>query len=143
QSVSIFVVYPLVPWIAVLSLGYVFGPLIQSGSEQRRNACLRLGLALIGTFVVVRATNLYGDPQPWKPQSTLLGTVLSFVNCEKYPPSLLFLCMTIGGSMLLVAGIGEPKSRLSQVIITFGRVPFFFYLAHIFLVHGMTVVWAQ
>src|SRR5262249_22168010 len=123
--------------------GVVFGPVMQMSIHERRKACLRLGLLLSGIFILVRATNLYGDPQPWKSQPTLLETVLSFINCEKYPPSFLFLCMTLGGSLLLLACVVEPKARLSQVIITFGRVPFFFYVAHIFLLHGMAVLWAQ
>jgi uncharacterized membrane protein len=140
---TIFVVYPLVPWIAVLALGYVFGPAMQESPEQRRRACLRLGLILLATFVLLRATNLYGDPRPWKTQPSVLGTVLSFVNCEKYPPSLLFLCMTLGGALLLLGAVGEPTSGLGRVVVTFGRVPFFFYISHIFLLHAMAVFWAQ
>jgi uncharacterized membrane protein len=144
EQLTVFVVYPLVPWIAVLALGFVFGASMQGTSEQSRKNCLRLGLTLSGIFILVRATNFYGDPQPWKPQSTLFATVLSFVNCEKYPPSFLFLCMTLGGSMLLLGVVGDRRSdALSRVIIIFGRVPFFFYIAHIFLLHAMAVAWAQ
>jgi uncharacterized membrane protein len=140
KSVTVYVVYPLVPWIGVAALGYAFGPVMQREPAPRRAACLRFGLVLTAVFVLLRATNVYGDPQPWTPQSTALGTVLSFVNCEKYPPSLLFLCMTLSAAMLLLAVAPDSDRGRSRFLVTFGRVPFFFYVAHIFLLHCLAVM---
>jgi uncharacterized membrane protein len=91
-----YVVYTLVPWVGVMAAGYALGPTLTLNQEARRLRLVRLGLILTLGFIVLRATNLYGDPAPWTMQSTWLATALSFVNCEKYPPSLLFLMMTLG-----------------------------------------------
>jgi uncharacterized membrane protein len=139
----VFAIYALIPWIAVLAAGYAFGPAVRPEPQLTKRWAFRLGAALTGLFLVLRATNLYGDPQPWASQPTAVATVLSFVNCEKYPPSLLFLCMTLGPAMLLLSLAEGFKGRLASILITFGRVPFCFYLTHIFLVHLMAVAWAQ
>jgi hypothetical protein len=96
-------------------------------------------------FVVLRASNLYGDPAAWTVQSGWLATVLSFVNCEKYPPSLLYLMMTLGPALVLLAWFERTRGRVADWIITFGRVPFFFYVAHIVLIHALAVAlaWAM
>jgi uncharacterized membrane protein len=141
--IAVLAIYPLVPWIAVLAAGYAFGPAVQAHAPERRRWSLGLGLALSCIFIVLRATNLYGDPLPWSPQGKPLATLFSFVNCQKYPPSLLFLCMTLGPAMLLLNAAEAFKGRFASIVIIFGRVPFFFYLAHIVLVHLMAVAWAQ
>jgi len=142
-KIAVLAIYPLIPWIGVLAAGYFFGPAIQAGPPLRRNWTLGLGTGLTCLFILLRATNLYGDPLPWSSQSKPLASLLSFVNCEKYPPSLLFLCMTLGPAMLLLTAAEAFKGRFASILITFGRVPFFFYLAHIFLLHLMAVGWAQ
>ena len=88
---------------------------------------------------LLRATNLYGDPQPWSAQESLLATVLSFINCEKYPPSLLYLMMTLGPALLLLAAFETARGRLADILVTFGRVPFFYYVVHIYLIHALAV----
>ena len=90
-------------------------------------------------FVVLRAVNLYGDPAPWTAQATWLATVLSFLNCEKYPPSLLYLMMTLGPALMLLAAFEHARGRLARVLATFGQVPFFFYVVHIYLIHALAV----
>lgn len=142
-KIAILGLYPLVPWVAVLAAGYAFGPLIRPDPSRRQSWVLRVGLGLSGLFIVLRSTNLYGDPGPWSSQPTKVATLLSFINCEKYPPSLLFLCMTLGPALLLLRMAEGFKGRLASILISFGRVPFFFYLGHIVLVHLTTVAWAQ
>jgi len=108
-------------------------------AEIRRRQLLSLGAAITAGFVLLRATNLYGDPAPWTMQETWSATVLSFLNCEKYPPSLLFLMMTLGLALLLLAAFENVRGRLARWLTTYGRVPFFFYVTHLYLIHGLAV----
>jgi uncharacterized membrane protein len=141
-SPVVFVVYPLVPWIGVIALGYVCGAVYTLEPERRRTLLLRLGWALIVAFVVIRATNLYGDPRPWSSQSSVLFSVFSFVNTTKYPVSLLYLLMTIGPALLALAWFETRRSlsRAEQIVTRVGRVPLFFYLWQWVLAHGLAVV---
>lgn len=142
NGTSIFVLYPLIPWIGVMAAGYALGPVMQLDAEVRRRWLLRLGSAITAGFVLLRATNLYGDPEPWTVQETWSATLLSFLNCEKYPPSLLFLMMTLGPALLLLAAFDNARGRVAQWLTTFGRVPFFFYVTHLYLIHGLAVGFA-
>jgi uncharacterized membrane protein len=142
-KISLMIIYPLVPWIGVVAAGYSFGPATQASPSWRRRWTLGLGLGLTFFFILLRASNFYGDPQDWSKQPTLLATALSFLNCEKYPPSLLYLCMTLGPALVLLSAAEKFKGRLASILITFGRVPFFFYFTHIVLLHLMAVAWAQ
>ena len=127
--------YPLVPWIGVMAAGYAFGALLLREPEARRRRLLRLGVGLTGAFVLIRATNLYGDPQPWAAQGDFITTALSFLNCEKYPPSLLYILMTLGPSMFILAFYEKLSEPLSRPFVVFGRVPLFYYLLHFPLIH--------
>jgi uncharacterized membrane protein len=140
-SPVVFVVYPLVPWIGVIALGYVCGAVYTLDPARRRTLLLRLGLALIAAFVVIRATNLYGDPRPWSSQSSVLFSVFSFVNTTKYPVSLLYLLMTIGPALLALVWFESRRSpsRAEQVVTRVGRVPLFFYLWQWVLAHGVAI----
>jgi uncharacterized membrane protein len=131
--------YCLVPWMGVMAAGYGFGTLLPGRGAARRRL-YQLGGALILSFILLRAANVYGDPQPWVEQPSLLWTCLSFLNCTKYPPSLLYLLMTLGPAILALALFDRPPGRLAQPIIIFGRVPLFFYLLHIPLIHGGAVL---
>ena len=140
-SPVVFVVYPLVPWIGVIALGYVCGAVYTLDPARRRTLLLRLGWALIAAFVVIRATNLYGDPRPWSPQRSVLFSMFSFVNTTKYPVSLLYLLMTIGPALLALAWFeSRTPSRAEQIVTRVGRVPLFFYLWQWVLAHGLAVV---
>jgi uncharacterized membrane protein len=130
-----FVAYPLIPWIAVMSLGYCMGSLFELGREQRVHRFMWLGAASLVGFVVLRAPNVYGDPADWTLQSTTLRTLLSFVNVGKCPPSLHYLLVTLGVGFLLLAVLDSARGKLSEVLRTFGRVPLFFYALHIALAH--------
>ena len=121
--------YPLIPWPGVMGLGFCMGRLYGMESELRREALLKLGMTSIGMFVCLRLWNAYGDASHWTHQATAFRTGLSFLNTTKYPPSLLFLLMTIGTGLLLLAyREGKTDNLLDRGLITFGRVPMFFYL---------------
>jgi len=140
-SPVVFVIYPLVPWIGVIAVGYAFGKIYTLDPERRRRLLLRTGLGLIAAFIVIRATNVYGDPRPWSPQSSVLFSVFSFVNTTKYPVSLLYLLMTIGPALLALAWFESRarQSRAEQIVTRVGRVPLFFYLWQWVLAHGVAV----
>jgi uncharacterized membrane protein len=102
-SPVVFVIYPLVPWIGVMAVGYVFGGVFQLDTQRRRRWLLIIGSAATLLFVIIRAINVYGDPSPWSQQKNFIFTALSFINTSKYPPSLLFLFMTLGTAILFLA----------------------------------------
>jgi uncharacterized membrane protein len=129
------VIYPLIPWIGVLAAGYGFGELLIGTQGERRSRVRRVGVACCIAFVVVRAINGYGDSQPWSQQQDALFTVLSFVNCTKYPPSLDYLLMTLGPALLLLSFLPEKASGGWRPFVVLGRVPLFYYLLHIPLIH--------
>ncbi|MGV1013558.1 MAG: DUF1624 domain-containing protein [Methyloceanibacter sp.] len=141
-GVAFYVLYPLIPWIGVMAAGYLLGPVMQRPPRERQRILLGLGAAITIGFVLLRATNLYGDPAPWSVQETALATVLSFLNCQKYPPSLLFLMMTLGPALMLLAAFEHARGRVADWLKTFGKVPFFFYVAHIYLIHALAVITA-
>lgn len=139
---QIFFAYPLVPWIGVMAAGYAFGRVYDWESERRRKLLLILGLLATGLFVVVRLINIYGDPVPWSVQGNPAATFLSFLNTAKYPPSLLFLLMTLGPALLVLVLTDrtDGSSVWERVCIIFGRVPFFFYILQWLFAHGAGVL---
>jgi uncharacterized membrane protein len=128
------VVYPLIPWIGVMAGGYAFGSLYLNPALRAR-ACVGLGIALCFTFVAVRGLNGYGDPQPWAAQPDGLFTLLSFVNVTKYPPSLLYVCMTLGPGLLLLHALARGSGWFLTALQTLGRVPLFAYVMHLAILH--------
>jgi uncharacterized membrane protein len=134
--------YPLMPWIGVMAAGYGFGKLMLRSSDKRQKELLSLGIGLTLAFVVLRAANLYGDPHAWSVQKTGLLTLLSFINCEKYPPSLLYLLMTLGPAITLLALFERIPNSISRPFVTLGRVPLFYYLIHLVLIHALAVAFA-
>jgi uncharacterized membrane protein len=142
--------YPLIPWIGVMAAGYGFGGIMTLEPTRRRRELLGLGLTLIATFVVLRYWNFYGDkpaakpgsPGPWSEQSSTLFTIFSFVNCQKYPPSLCFLLMTLGPAITALALFEYLPTTYLKPLIIFGRVPMFFYLLHWFLIKGLAILLA-
>ena len=139
-SVTMFVDYPLVPWIGVMAAGYVFGAVFLLNRPRRRTTMLGLGASLVLLFVALRATNFYGDPHPWSPRQDALFTVLSFLNCQKYPPSLLYLLMMLGPALLALSVFERGLGRLGRPLLMFGRVPLFFYLLQWYAAHLLAVV---
>jgi uncharacterized membrane protein len=136
----VFVAYPLIPWIGVTALGFVIGKIYSWDRERRRAFLLRLGAGLTVAFVVLRAINVYGDPSRWMTQKTGLFTLLSFLNTTKYPPSLLFLLMTLGPALLFLRWADRETPRVLSPALTIGKVPLFYYVWHFFLIHTLAVV---
>jgi uncharacterized membrane protein len=141
------VAYPLIPWVGVMAAGYAFGGLLTLERERRRRILFMLGGAAVVLFVALRALNVYGDPQPWAVQGRgVWYTFLSFLNTTKYPPSLLFLLMTLGPSIIAVALFDREAGREPALplrpFVVFGRVPLFYYLLHVPLMHLVAVVFA-
>lgn len=135
----VFAAYPLVPWIGVTAVGYGLGQLYSWPAERRRALLLRLGAGLTAAFVALRAANLYGDPRPWSVQPSAAYTALSFVNANKYPPSLLFLLMTLGPALLLLRAVDGRTPRVLRPALVIGKVPLFYYLLHVLLIHLVAV----
>lgn len=142
---NLFIGYPLIPWFAVMSLGYYFGGWYDKpvDKKQRRKLFNAIGIMAIIIFLVLRATNLYGDPNEFKHYGTLSQNIISFFNPTKYPPSLLFLLMTLGVTFLFLANSEKLKGRIVNFLSMFGRVPFFYYILHIYLIHVIALVFAQ
>ena len=141
-GVNLYVLYPLIPWIGVMAAGYLLGPVMQFEERTRQRVLFGLGAFVTLGFIVLRSSNLYGDPAPWTAQENLLSTVLSFLNCEKYPPSLLYLMMTLGPALMLLASFEHVRGAFGRLLATFGHVPFFYYVVHIYLIHALAVATA-
>ncbi len=132
--------YPVLAWIGVIAAGYGLGAVLTRPPESRQRWLAAMGVALIAGFVVLRAADLYGDPHPWVPQATPLRTLLSFLNTTKYPPSLLYLMMTLGPALLVLVLAERGLAAAVPALVTFGRVPLFYYLLHLPLIHGLAVL---
>ncbi len=137
---NIFVIYPLIPWIGVMAVGFCFGAVFNMEETARNKWLYRTGGSAMLLFVALRFINLYGDPSPWQIQPTAWRTVLSFINCTKYPPSLLYLLMTLGPAILLMPLLERMSGVIGDIFKVYGRVPLFYYILHIYLVHGMAVI---
>jgi uncharacterized membrane protein len=133
------VVYPLIPWIGVMAAGYVFGPLLRLEQPARRRALYGIGLGLIGGFIILRGINIYGDPHPWSAQESTVKTFLSFLDTHKYPPSLLYLMMTLGPAIAILPLLERWKGRVAEFLTVFGRVPLFYYILHLYLIHSLAL----
>jgi len=139
---NLIVLYSLIPWIGVMALGYAFGKILTFEPTRRHRICLLLGVGAIALFLVLRGFNLYGDPRPWShptPQHPM-PALLSFLNCNKYPASLNFLLMTLGPTIALIPLLERAAGPVSRILTTFGRVPFFFYVLHIPLIHALALI---
>jgi uncharacterized membrane protein len=142
---NIFVGYPIIPWIGLMALGYSFGNLYTTRYEarKRKRILIYMGFSAIALFIILRLSNVYGDELPWSQQSSLVMTVLSFINTTKYPPSLLYILMTIGPALLFLAFTERPLTRFTKVVSVYGRVPLFYYLLHIYIIHLLAMLAAE
>ena len=138
----VIVSYPLIPWIGVMALGYAIGPVFDFEAHARRSTLLIAGLSAWLLFIALRAGNFYGDAQAWTAQANEVMTALSFIDVTKYPPSLQYLLITLGGACLLLSLVDAARGGIADVFRTFGRVPLFVYVLHIVLAHAAAGVLA-
>lgn len=136
---SLLMSYPIIPWLGIMLAGFSFGKLFGLPGEKRKQVFLKIGLATIALFVIIRALNFYGDPSPWVIQKTKLFTVLSFINTTKYPPSLLFTLMTLGISITLLSVFEGIKNKITSIVSVYGKVPLFYWLLHWFIIHFLAI----
>jgi uncharacterized membrane protein len=136
---QLLVSYPLIPWIGVTAAGYGLGQVFRWEAGRRRAFLRRLGAGLCGAFLILRAINFYGDPARWSTQKSAAFTLLSFLNTTKYPPSLLYLLMTLGPAMLFLWAVDAGTPIGLRPALIFGKVPMFYYLLHIPLIHLIAV----
>jgi uncharacterized membrane protein len=139
---TIIVGYPVIPWVAVMALGFCLGPLFLKDRAVRRRYLTVIGAVTTLAFVLIRTLNGYGNPQPWAVQRSPIFTVLSFLNTVKYPPSLDFLLMTLGPSLLALAWFDRPGLKPSNALVVFGRVPLFFFVLHFYAAHAAAALLA-
>jgi uncharacterized membrane protein len=136
----VFVVYPLIPWVGVTAVGYVLGRIFSWPADRRKAFLLRLGLSLTAAFVILRAINIYGDPSRWSSQASFARTVLSFLNTTKYPPSLLFLLMTLGPALLFLWAADNRTPKFLRPALVYGKIPLFYYVIHFPLIRLIAVL---
>ena len=134
--------YPIIPWIGLMALGYCFGALYKSDFDPalRKKWLLGLGFGAIALFYVIRGINTYGDLVPWTVQKDATYTILSFFNVTKYPPSLVYMLITIGPAMLFLAVIEPVKNKVTDFLLVFGRVPLFYYFLHVLVIHTAAIL---
>ncbi|ULQ51006.1 DUF1624 domain-containing protein [Flavihumibacter fluvii] len=134
--------YPILPWLGIMLLGYSLGQWYNKGivAKVRREYLLMAGIGAIVLFLVLRGINRYGDMAPWSVQGSAVMTVCSFLNVTKYPPSLLYSLMTLGPALVFLALMEKPLNWLGKILVPFGRVPLFFYILHLYLIHGLAVI---
>ncbi|MEZ4456489.1 MAG: heparan-alpha-glucosaminide N-acetyltransferase domain-containing protein [Gemmatimonadales bacterium] len=139
QGPNLIVLYSVVPWIGVMAAGYGFGLLLDGETAARDRRLRWLGVGMIVLFLLLRGSNLYGDPRPWSSAGPMPG-VLSFLGTTKYPASFLFLLMTLGPMIAVFPWLDRRRGRLADAVTVFGRVPFFYYVLHIPLIHALALV---
>jgi len=143
---NLIVLYSIIPWIGVMAAGYAFGKILSLPAAARNRLCLQIGLSAIALFFLLRGFNLYGDPRPWHAATQgrngmpPMPAYLSFLNTSKYPASLDFLLMTLGPIIALIPLLENAKGTLVRAITAFGRVPFFYYMLHIPLIHALALI---
>ena len=136
--------YPLVPWIAVMSLGYCFGAFYDKSydPEKRKRLFNIIGVSALVLFVILRWTNLYGNPSDRGHFDSFSKNLISFLNPAKYPPSLMYVLMTLGAALIFLANSENLKGKVVGFFSTFGRVPFFYYILHLYLIHLLALLFA-
>jgi len=141
SDIVVFIGYPLLPWAGIMMLGYCFGTLYVPSVDPvfRKKRLYLLGFSAIVVFLILRAINLYGDPAPWSVRSSALNTFLSFINVTKYPPSLFYTLITLGPSMLFLAVSEKYSGKIIDIVTALGRVPLFYYIVHIYVIHILAI----
>jgi uncharacterized membrane protein len=139
---SLGILYPFFPWTGVMFCGYALGKLYEPGVDavKRKKALLWIGLSFAALFIILRLINLYGDPNPWSGQKNGVYSFLSFLNTTKYPPSIMYLGMTLGPALVFLALLEKVRNKISGFFVVFGRVPFFFYVIHFYAIHVLCLI---
>lgn len=145
ESYTFYLDYPILPWVGVMALGYYFGSFYNKSFDpaKRKKVFNIIGISAIVIFLVLRWSNIYGEPIPFKHFGTVQKDLMSFLQVSKYPPSLLFLLVTLGGTFLFLANAEKLKGRIVDFFCVFGRVPFFYYILHLYLIHFVALLLAQ
>lgn len=141
EGPELIVLYSIIPWVGVMAVGYAFGAILLLEPKQRNTICWRLGLGAVGLFALLRALDGYGDPRSWRGMVEHgMPAWMAFLNANKYPASLIFLLMTLGPTLALIPLLEKAEGRVGNGVSLFGRVPFFYYMLHIPLIHGLALV---
>ena len=145
DDVNFYIEYPLIPWIAVMSLGYFFGTYYEPSFDpnKRKKSFNIIGIAAISLFIILRSFNIYGESVPFDENGMFSQTLMSFLQLTKYPPSLLYLLVTLGSAFLFLANTENVRGKVVNFFCTFGRVPFFYYIIHLYLIHIVAMIFAQ
>ena len=138
----IVILYPFLPWVGVMTMGYCFGALYRKEINPvvRRKWLLMIGASAIILFIILRSINAYGNPFQWTPQAEGWRTLLAFLNVQKYPPSLMFTTMTLGPAIIALVLLEKVQNRVTAFFAIYGRVPFFYYILHFYLIHFLCVI---
>jgi uncharacterized membrane protein len=134
--------YPLIPWLGIMLTGYAIGKWYTRDFDaaNRRKQLLMAGIAAVALFIILRFINIYGDPAPWSTQKDIVFTILSFINCTKYPPSLLYTLMTLGPVLIILSWMEGKELNFLKPALVFGRVPLFYYVLHFYLIHTVSLI---
>lgn len=135
SKITFVMAYPVIPWLGIILAGFATGKLFHRSLIERKKIFLKIGLVALILFIGIRFINIYGDPVPWASQKNILFTFLSFINVTKYPPSLLFCLLMLGGMFLVLSFAKGLKNRFSNYVIVYGKVPLFYFLVHFYLIH--------
>lgn len=136
------ILYPLIPWPGVMMIGYCLGSFYvkEYDARKRQKILMTAGIIVTLFFIILRLANVYGDPSPWSTQRNFVTTILSFLNVTKYPPSLLFLSMTLGPALVFLSFLERKKGKWTKIVSVYGRVPFFYFLLHFFVLHFILMI---
>lgn len=143
QSPLVIVGYPLIPWFAVMAVGFAFGDVFRWEPARRRRFLLQAGAIAIVAFIILRFLNGYGNPQPWTSERTGALTVAAFLNVLKYPPSLDYLLMTLGPTFIALAVLEDARGTFARAVSVYGKVPMFYYVLHLYLIHTLAYAFAM
>jgi len=145
DDVNFYIEYPIIPWIAVMSIGYFFGTFYEPSFDpnKRKKSFNIIGISAISLFIVLRSFNIYGDPIHFNDYGMSTQTLMSFLQLTKYPPSVLYLLVTLGAAFLFLANTENVRGKVVNFFCTFGRVPFFYYIIHLYLIHIIAMIFAQ
>jgi len=139
---QLIIIYPFLPWLGLMMLGFCLGKIYEPTFDValRKKILTRVGLAAIFLFAGMRYLNGYGDPFPWSAQESPTFTFLSFLNVHKYPPSFLYICITMGPALLFLSFFEKSDGKLVRAVSVYGRVPFFYYIIHFYVLHGLCTI---